>query len=171
MAHKRINLWELSKLLSFHGMFQFILSLDQPLSHHFKQMRGLRKPRPQPLVTTLIIPFSACNIDFWNSHYFAKSQNQWGLIILLSDTKFMNTCSFTTPFEKVNVCPKVLVECVICSSEFKEASSSSLRLVPLAHEVSPNNKQLKEICIKNFQHFDTLDSQNPKIYIGINLIM
>jgi hypothetical protein len=33
-----------------------------------------------------------------------------GLEFLLSDIKFMNTCSFTGHFKKFNACSKVLVE-------------------------------------------------------------
>ena len=50
----------------------------------------------------------------------------------------------------------VFVECIICFSEFKEASS--FQLVPLTPEASPNTKKLKRAHIKSFQHFDTLDS-------------
>ena len=60
--------------------------------------------------TTLIIPINVCSINSQNTHYFAKSQNSWGLNILLSNTKFMNAHLFTIPFQKFDVCSNVLVE-------------------------------------------------------------
>ena len=41
---------------------------------------------------------------------FVKSPNQRGLIFLLSDTKFLNTCSFTIHVKNISACSKVLVE-------------------------------------------------------------
>ena len=49
--------------------------------------------------TALIIPFSVRGIDSQNTHCFSKPQNWWGLKFLMSDTTFMNTCSFTIPFK------------------------------------------------------------------------
>ena len=62
------------------------------------------------LIGTLIVPISVCGINTWNTHYFGESQNLWGLNCLLSDMKFMNTCSFTIHYKKINVCTKVLME-------------------------------------------------------------
>ena len=39
-------------------------------------------------------------------HYFVKSQNQWGLKNLVSDTKLMNKCSFTKDSKEIVVCSK-----------------------------------------------------------------
>lgn len=60
--------------------------------------------------TTWIVPFSACGTKSQNPHYYAKSQNWWGLEFLPSDTKSMNTCSFTMKFKKSSVCYKVLLK-------------------------------------------------------------
>ena len=56
---------------------------------------------------------------------FVTSQNERGLELLPSDARFMNTCSFITPFKETGACSKVSVKCMICFDEFKEASSSS----------------------------------------------
>ena len=37
-------------------------------------------------LTTLIIPISACGTNSQNMHYIAKSQNQRGFKLLVSDT-------------------------------------------------------------------------------------
>ena len=46
-------------------------------------------------------------LNFQNMHY-AKFKNWWGLKSLLSDTKFMNTCSFPTHFKKISACSRCL---------------------------------------------------------------
>ena len=61
--------------------------------------------------TTLIIPCSVCGINSLNMHYFAKYENWLGVIFLLSDTKFKNTCPITIHFKTISVCSKVFVEC------------------------------------------------------------
>ena len=43
-------------------------------------------------------------------HYLAESQSYQELKCLLSDTKFMNTCSFAIDFKENDVCSKVFVE-------------------------------------------------------------
>lgn len=57
--------------------------------------------------------------------------------------QIMNTCSFTINLEKINVCSKVLVECIIYFGKLDKASSC-FQLAPLTFEASPNNKKLKE---------------------------
>ena len=42
---------------------------------------------------------------------------------IMSDTKFMNTCSFTIHFKKIIVFFKVFVECIIFLGELEEVSS------------------------------------------------
>lgn len=56
---------------------------------------------PHHLGRTLIITLSACGTNSYkNMHYFAKSQNEWGLKLLLSETIFMNTWSFIIHFKR-----------------------------------------------------------------------
>ena len=106
-----------------------------------------------------------------NTQCFAKSRNWCGLEVLLSDTKFMDTCSFSRPFKKTIVCSKVFAKSMIGFVELVETSSSSSSLAtPLALEASPTNKKLKRTCIESFWRFDTLNSQNPKSYGETNVI-
>ena len=45
------------------------------------------------------------------------------LKFILSDTEFMNTCSFVIHVIKNSVCSKVFAKCIVlCFGEFKEAS-------------------------------------------------
>ena len=53
---------------------------------------------------TLNIPISEGGANPSHMHDPTKSQSYQGLNFLLSDTKFMNTCSFTIDFKKMNVC-------------------------------------------------------------------
>ena len=57
----------------------------------------------------------------WSTHYFAKSQKQCGAwaFFSLSDTKFVNTCSFTIHFKIINACSKIFVESIIYFGELK----------------------------------------------------
>jgi hypothetical protein len=60
----------------------------------------------------------------------------------------------------------------MCFVELEEvSSSSSFKLASLTPEASPNTKELKKACNENFQHFDTLSSQNPKPYGDTNFIV
>ena len=79
--------------------------------------------------------------------------------ILLSDTKFMNTCSFIMHFKKSSECSKAFVECTICFGELREVSSTSFQLAPLTHEASHNTKELKRACIElsTLWHFELLE--------------
>ena len=60
-----------------------------------------------------------------------------GIIFFLSNTIFMNTCSFTMHFKKISALSKVFVECKICIGELAEASSS-FQLASLTPQTSPN---------------------------------
>jgi hypothetical protein len=63
---------------------------------------------------------------------------------LLSDTKFVNTCSFTLHFKKMSMYSKVFVEGIICFGELVEAAYSSFHSASLTLEASPNTKETKE---------------------------
>ena len=70
----------------------------------------------------------------------------------------MNTCSFTIHLKIISACSEVFVEHKVCYGELKEASSS-LQLVPLTHEASPNNKNWREFALVVF---GTLSLWAPK---------
>ena len=60
--------------------------------------------------TTPIISIRVCGTNSWNMHYFAKSQNEWGVEFFKSDTKLMNACLLIIHFRTISACSKVLVE-------------------------------------------------------------
>ena len=90
--------------------------------------------------------------------------------ILLSDTKFMNTCSFIIHCKNISACSMLFVECIMCYGELKEASTSSSQQAPLTFEAFLTAKKLKRAYIENFQSFVTLDSQDPTPYGDTNFI-
>ena len=80
-------------------------------------------------------------------------------IFVLSNTKFMDTCSITIHFNIISACFAVFVECILClDRELEEVSSFYFQLTPLNPMVSPNTEKLKRACIKFFWHFDTLNA-------------
>lgn len=50
---------------------------------------------------------------------------------LLSDIKFMESCSFTVHFKKISVRSKAFEECITCFSELEDVSSSFFLSPPL----------------------------------------
>lgn len=54
--------------------------------------------------------FSVGGTNSKNTHYFAKYRNWWELIFLLSDTKFMDACSFIIYLKKINMYSKMVLE-------------------------------------------------------------
>ena len=72
---------------------------------------------------------------------------------MLSDTKFMITCLFTTYVKITNVCSKVFVECIIRYAELEGTSTSYFQLAPLAPEASTTLKNWRELALRVF---DTL---------------
>jgi hypothetical protein len=97
-----------------------------------------------------------------------------GLEFLLSDTKIMNTCSFSIHFKKINVCSKVFVECKII---LWWAQRGFFFFFFFFFVFSVNNtnlwgisKKIKRACIEGFRYLDASDSQNPRCYGDTNFI-
>ena len=112
---------------------------------------------------------SACGIKSQNVHYFAKSQNQWGLEFLMSGTKVMNTCSFTT---HSSVCFKICIECIICHGGLEEASSSPLHMTPLNLEVSHVHSSIRQSHPTLFENLSlSLPSLILLLYLGPPLLI
>ena len=53
---------------------------------------------------TLHIPSSGRDTNSSHMHNLVKSQSYRGLQFSMSDTKFMNICSFTIDFKKIYAC-------------------------------------------------------------------
>lgn len=122
-----------------------------------------------------INPFNARVTKSQNMHYFAKFQNQWGLGILMSGTKVMNTCSFTT---HSSVCFKICVECIICYDGLEAASSFPLHMTPLNLEVFYVHSSIRQSHLTLFEYPSLfLPSPLLLLYLGatptnyINYIM
>ena len=113
---------------------------------------------------TLITPFGACGTNSRNTHFLCQISNLVGVeYIFWSDTKFMNTCSFTTHFKNICAHFNVFVECMICFDELKEASTSSFQLTPLSPKASPTTKKLTRACTWRFM---TLWSSKTPYLVG-----
>ena len=100
-----------------------------------------------------IIPFSACATNSQKQALFYPiSKSTRVLKNSLSDTKFMNTCSFNIHFKIITEYSNVFLEHIINFCELKDASSSSsFQLASLTAETSLNTKKLKRTYIENFQ--------------------
>ena len=105
-------------------------------------------------VTTQIIPFSTRGIHSQTHTILLNLKSNKGKDFHWVITKFVNTCSTTIHFKKINACSKVFVECTICFGEFKKPPPPP----------PPNTKRLKRACIQSFHHLETLDSRNPRSY-------
>ena len=77
----------------------------------------------------------------------------------------------TVYFKQISTCFGVFVEGIICYGELKDDfPHPSFQSAPLSPKASPSTKKLKRACTKSFQHFDTLDSLNPRSIDDTNFI-
>ena len=76
-------------------------------------------------------------------------------------------CLFTIYFQKIDAL-RCFVECMICFDEFEEASS--FQVMALDPKTSLTTEKLKSGCSESFRHVDTLGSQNPRYFGGVNFI-
>ena len=85
------------------------------------------------------------------------------LIEVGSKPMFSNTCGLhmTSP----HLLLSMRIDGIMVRKDSPSCQSMSLTL-----EACPNIKKLKRACIKSFQHFDTLDSQNSRSSIDTNFI-
>ena len=97
--------------LQYTVVFWLDLDYDMIWIKHCKHVFGFwGKNYWNLFASTLIVPFSEGGTNSQSTHYLAKSQHCWKLKILLSDTKFINTCSFIIDSKNISACSKVLVE-------------------------------------------------------------